>query len=224
MSASPPPTPVPPPLARASVVDELAAALRTRILAGELAPGTPLREIDVARAYAVSRHTLRAALRALAGEGLVEIVANRGARVTRLDREALVALFELRTAIELEACRLALRRGGGRLPETVHTALADLVRACRERDAGWHRVADAHAALHGALVAASASPRLVEAYGRLEAELRLFLAELRPVWPLRRMIGHHRDLVRDLEATGDVEHLRAHLEDGLAAVTGGLRR
>ena len=71
-------------LARVSTVDALAAALRTRILDGELAPGERLRELELAEAYGVARHSLRAALRALAAEGLVTIEPNRGARVARL--------------------------------------------------------------------------------------------------------------------------------------------
>ena len=58
------------PLHRPSVVDALANALRSRILSGDLAPGAPLRETVLSDAYEVSRHTLRAALRVLASEGL----------------------------------------------------------------------------------------------------------------------------------------------------------
>ena len=71
------------PLARTTTVDSLADALRARILAGELEPGAPLREQHVSADYRVARH-IRAALRALAGEGLVQIETHRGARVTEL--------------------------------------------------------------------------------------------------------------------------------------------
>lgn len=208
-----------PQLPRASLVDTLTGALRSRILSGDLPPGSPLREEELSRSYDVSRHTLRAALRTLAGEGLVRLVQNRGATVAALDREALVGLFELRTALELEACRLALARHDGKLPPSVHAALAGLTRACRASGTGWHEVAAAHAALHEAIVRAAESPRIEEAYTRLTGELNLFLAQLRPVWPRRRMIEHHRALVDELEASGDVEALRRHLAEGLEAVT-----
>ena len=209
------------PLARTSVVDTLTDALRSRILAGELEPGAALREEELSRSYDVSRHTLRASLRTLASEGLVRLVPNRGATVATLDRDGLVPLFELRTALELEACRLALARHGGRLPPDVHDALEALVRACRPPSAGWAEVAAAHAAFHESIVRGAESARIEEAYGRLAAELNLFLVQLRPVWPMRRMIEHHRALVEELEATGDVEALRRHLDDGLAAVSAG---
>jgi DNA-binding GntR family transcriptional regulator len=205
-------------LKRASIVDTLADALRSRILSGDLAPGAPLREEALSTTYDVSRHTLRAALRALAGEGLIRIVPNRGAAVTRLAATDLVPLFELRAALEVEACRLTLDRNNGTLPATVHDRLAALVRACRSNGSEWREVADAHAKFHEALVAGARSPRIEDAYRRLATELNLFLAQLRPVWSRRRMIDHHRSLVLELETTGDVSALRYHLKDGLQAV------
>lgn len=206
------------PLTRASVVDTLADALRSRILSGDLAPRAPLREEALSTAYDVSRHTLRAALRALAGEGLIQIVPNRGASVTRLAATDLVPLFELRAALEVEACRLTLERNGGALPANVHERLDALVRACRSKASDWSGIADAHAQFHEAVVAGARSPRIADAYTRLATELNLFLAQLRPVWSRRRMIDHHRTLVQELETTGDVSALRHHLEDGLEAV------
>jgi len=205
-------------LPRASVVDALADALRSRILSGHLPPGEALREEALATTYDVSRHTLRAALRTLAGEGLIRIVPNRGASVASLTAADLVPLFELRTALEIEACRLALDRNDGRLPSRVHDRLDALVRACRSKGSDWSEIAAAHADFHQALVAGAQSPRIEDAYKRLATELNLFLAQLRPVWSRRRMIEHHRTLVLDLETTGDVTALRRHLEDGLEAV------
>ena len=210
-------------LRRPSIVDELAGAIRARIHSGDLEPGAPLREEDLSASYDVSRHTLRAALRGLATEGLVHIVPNRGAAVARLAPAELPSLFALRAALELEACRLALERHGGVLPPSVHEALGALTRTCSARAADWRDVADAHARFHEAIVSASESPRIEEAYRRLATELSLFLAQLRPVWSLRRMIVHHRSLVRDLESTRDVECLRRHLADGLDAVSASRR-
>jgi DNA-binding GntR family transcriptional regulator len=205
-------------LKRPSVVDSLTEALRSRILSGELEPGTALREATLSESYEVSRHTLRAALRALAIEGLVQIVPDRGATVARLAPADLVPLFELRTALELEACRLALERNGGSLPAAVHERLDALVRECRSKTSEWQEIAEEHARFHESIVHGAESPRIEEAYTRLATELELFLAQLRPVWSRRRMIDHHRELAAELESTGDLEALRRHLADGLEAV------
>jgi DNA-binding GntR family transcriptional regulator len=175
------------------------------------------REVELSETYAVSRHTLRAAVRAVAAEGLIRIEANRGARVATLSTEDLADLFELRVALELEAAHLALARNGGHLPEPVHRTLAVLTTSCRANRPSWRRVAGAHADFHGSLVEAAASPRITQAYGQLASELRLFLLQLRPVWPLERMVSHHVELVAALER-GELTALRSHLEDGLEAV------
>jgi DNA-binding GntR family transcriptional regulator len=207
----------PQPLRRRSVVDELADALRAAILDGALPAGTPLREVELASAHDVSRHTLRAAMRSLAADGLVEIEPHRGARVASLAAEQLDGLFEERTALEVEAARLALERNGGALPEAVHRSLARLSAATRRRRPAWSTIAVLHAELHASIVAASGSARIVAEYERLAAELRLFLLQLKPVWPLERMRTHHEELVAGLEREG-AEVLRRHLQDGAEAV------
>ena len=206
-------------LQRVSTVDALAAALRTRILDGELGAGERLREHELAQAYGVARHSLRSALRALAAEGLVTIEPNRGASVARLGAADLGPLFELRTALELEAARLALERNGGRLPKPVHDAVRLMAAVCEQRDPPWSTVVEAHDAVHHALVAASQSPRLLRAYEALAGELRLFVIGLKPSWPLGRMAEHHERLLADLEREGPAP-LRAHLAEGQASVTG----
>jgi DNA-binding GntR family transcriptional regulator len=207
----------PAPLRRASTVDQLAAALRARILDGELQPGRRLVERELVETYDVARHTLRAALRRLEAEGLVRVEPNRGARVADLSRDDLVELFALRLALEREAAHLALERGGGRLPPAVHEAAADLGRVARRRTAAWQEVAAAHHGVHEALVAAAHAPRIARAYAALSTELDLFLSQLRPVWTRERLGPDHLALVRDLEREGP-DALREHMAAALRAL------
>ena len=210
-------------LRRVSVVDELTGVLRDRILDGDLTPGTPLRETDIARVYAVSRHTLRAALRELAVEGLVRIEPNRGASVARLDAADIQGLYELRAALELEAAHLALERHDGRLPHAVVAAVANLTATCRNDGQSWYAVAAAHATVHGSIVASAGSRRIEASYAALARELQLFLVQLHPVWSLDRMVTHHEALIVELEQEGPPA-LRRHLQDGADAVLGAARR
>ena len=103
-----------------TTVETITNALRREILDGERVGGQRLVEQELTARYGVARHTLRAALRELAAEGLVRIEPNRGARVARLGAEDIIQLYELRTALEVEAARLALERHRGRLPTAVH--------------------------------------------------------------------------------------------------------
>lgn len=199
-------------LERPSTAELLAADLRREILDGDPAAGERLRERELVERYAVARHTLRAALRQLAGEGLVKIEPHRGASVARMTPEDVRWLYELRAALELEAAHLALERHVGLLPDAVHEALAALVRTCEEPDSPWSEVSHAHADLHGAIVAASESPRIVAAHAALTGELLLFLLQLQPHVDPETLAADHIALVEALEREG-AGALRAHLRE-----------
>jgi DNA-binding GntR family transcriptional regulator len=205
------------PLQRTSTVDALAAALRREILDGELPAGQWLRERELCETYGVARHSLRAALRTLAADGLVRIEPHRGAHVARLTGDDVRWLYELRAALELEAAHLALERNGGRLPAAVHDALARLQAACTGDDPPWSAINEAHADLHGAIVAAAASPRIAAAHAALNGEMRLFLLALKPHLPVDRIAADHAALIRGLERDGP-EVLREHLRAAAATL------
>jgi DNA-binding GntR family transcriptional regulator len=208
-------------LARTTTVDALAAALRERILGGGLEPGARLIERDLVESYDVGRGTVRAALQRLEHEGLVTVATHRGAFVRQLDKQGLRELFELRTALELEAAHRTLRAGGGKLPAEVHEAVERMAAACERKRPSWQRISETHRDVHESIVAAANSPRIESAYRQLTQELTLFLLALRPVWTPAEMVAHHRRLVRELESEGPPA-LRRHLEDGEAAVVAGL--
>jgi DNA-binding GntR family transcriptional regulator len=204
-------------LLRISTVDALSSAIRGRIFDGDLAPGDRLPERELTERYGVARHSVRAALRALAAEGLVVIEPNRGARVASLDADGVRSLFELRTALELEAAHLALERNGGRLPEGVRHAVQRLRQVCSRPNPPWGEVARAHDDVHLALVRGSGSERIERAYDSLAGEMRLFVMALRPHWSLERMAAQHEELVEQLESQGP-EALRDHLRAGRESV------
>lgn len=208
------------PLQRTTTVDTLADALRVRILDGDLEPGASLREQHIAADYAVARHTVRASLRALANEGLVLIETHRGAHVTELTSVDVVALGELRIALETEAARLALLRGGGRLPDPVHRAQAAFAKAARRP--GFAAITDAHEALHHAIVQAAASPRIETAHAALAGELRLFLTRLRPAYDRAALAAEHAALLDSLEHGIGPEALRVHIEASTRALVSAI--
>lgn len=208
------------PLRRPSVADELRAGLTDRILSGELEPGAPLREVELAAGYRVSRHTVRAALRALATDGLVRLEPNRGAMVARLTGAELLGLWELRTALEAEAARLATERDPDALRGAVDAAVDRLEALTAAPRPDRRSIDAAHDDVHRAIVVAAASPRIEAAYAALAVEQRLFLLQLRPVWGHERMAEHHRELAARL-AAGDADAVREHLRQGVGAVLGG---
>lgn len=100
--------------------------LRRLVITGELAPGTRMVEDRLAARLGVSRNPVREALQALAGEGFVEILPRRGAVVAQLTPEQAEDLFDVRTALDPLAARLAARRrdhdGVERLREVLRLA------------------------------------------------------------------------------------------------------
>ncbi|MDH3540567.1 MAG: GntR family transcriptional regulator [Acidimicrobiia bacterium] len=82
--------------------------LRRSIISGELAPGSPINQNEVASELGVSRSPVRDAIAALAAERLVIAKAHATAVVAPLGLDDLQELYELRMAIEPALCRLAL--------------------------------------------------------------------------------------------------------------------
>ena len=78
----------------------IAAGLRESILAGEVGPGERVRQEEVAAQYGASRVPVREALRILEAEGLVTLVANTGAWVSRLSLAECEELYQIRERIE----------------------------------------------------------------------------------------------------------------------------
>lgn len=203
-----------------TAVDRVASTLREQILDAQLPAGTRLVEADLTTTHGAARHTIRAALRTLADEGLVTIERNRGARVAGLDADAILALYELRAALEVEAAHLALAKHGDRLPPSVHEAAEVLARACRRARPGWPTVSRAHADLHTAIVRAARSPRIEQVHDRLTAQTRLFLLYVRPYYSFERLADEHTQLVTDIERDGP-DVLRRHLRAAAGAVFDG---
>lgn len=87
-------------------------ALRADIIRGVRAPGERLRLERLKTLYAVGPTPLREALQKLCQDGLVRFEGNRGFTVEPLDPNEFADMNVARTAIEKEALRLSISRGG----------------------------------------------------------------------------------------------------------------
>ncbi len=195
-----------PALERTTTGSQVERVLREMILDGRLAPGTHLRETQVAQSLGVSRNTLREALRSLAEHGLVTHQPHRGVVVTDLTVDDVADLFRLRLVVE-QAGLAALTETGEieRATDAFAAALerGDAVEALEE-DFRFHR----------ALVAALGSARLSAAHERAQGELRLVLFQLdRDFEPPQ--VAEHRAILTALvagERKAAAAALAAHLE------------
>jgi len=97
---------------RRALYQQVADRLRKRIYDQELQPGDPIDEKELCAAFGISRTPLREALKVLASESLVELVPNRGCRVTHLDRDELNDIFPVMAVLEGLCAREAVERSG----------------------------------------------------------------------------------------------------------------
>ena len=141
-----------------SVADQVYEVLRERIASGEIERGSRLHQEDLAKEFGVSRTPVREALRRLAAEGLVDLFANRGARVATATDEQLRSSYETRLVVEPGAARIAAERGLDGPMELMRAAIADEERAGRSPAKHFK----ANRAFHLALVKATGNPQLVQ--------------------------------------------------------------
>lgn len=111
--------------------------LRDMIVEGELEAGERISEQALCEELGISRTPLREALKVLASEGLVELLPNRGARVTRPTPGEVGELFEVIASLEGLAAELACMRIASadlRQLEEMHRRMLELHREGRRHD------------------------------------------------------------------------------------------
>ncbi|HET9140524.1 GntR family transcriptional regulator [Actinophytocola sp.] len=113
----------------ASRTDFVLESIKAGILGGELRPGQPLVEAELAERLAVSKTPVREALKTLAGTGLVVMSPYKGASVRVVDAELVTAVYEVRVVLEPEALRRSVLRGAD-----LGAARATLAEAERETE------------------------------------------------------------------------------------------
>lgn len=208
-------------LEHSSTVDRAADQLRQAIFAGQLGPGTPLREVALSEAMGVGRSTIRESLAVLVSDGVAVRVPNKGVAVKELSAQDLSDISRARSALETSGVR--------RWPLASPPQQAAVREAIEEYAALSRRTKDpaalteAHLQIHRALVGLSGSERLLAAADAYGGELRLGLAHLDRVrGNIAEQVKSHRMLLDILE-TGDVAEAAAELARHLAAAEGSLR-
>ncbi|GAA3225275.1 GntR family transcriptional regulator [Pseudonocardia petroleophila] len=191
-------------------------AVRELILRGEFAAGARLGEVELAERLGVSRTPVREALARLASEGLVEIVPNRGARVSSWTVAELEEVFDLRAALEPRLTALAVPNAG---PADVD-ALDDL--AHRMLDAELDDLVPLNRAFHGRLVELAAHPALAGALaGAVHAPIVLRNFHAYDDASLRRSLAHHVEIVAAVRAGDPVwaqAVMTAHIHNARAVM------
>ena len=101
--------------------------LRSAILSGELVAGEKLRSEHLAAQWGVSPTPLREAFQRLAGEGMVVIEPQRGARVAAIDAREAAEHYELRLLLDPKALRSSMANASDEWRAEVTASYARLV-------------------------------------------------------------------------------------------------
>ncbi|GGY83035.1 FadR family transcriptional regulator [Streptomyces nitrosporeus] len=217
------------------LVEQATERLREQITGGAWPVGTKLPgETTLAASLGVGRSTVREALRALAGAGLVQ--ARQGAGVfviateaqedwaTQLRRAAVTDVYEVRMLIEVEAAQLAATR---RTEDDVRALEAALAGRRAAGDADDAAFVDADIALHAAVVAAAHNPVLTDLFTRFVPALRRGLIDMLGLLALRATEPDHGDAghaaLVDAVRTGDADRAGGILRGELAGTLERLR-
>jgi len=192
--------------ARSNLRDQVSQALRAALVAGELRPGVVYSAPSLAAQFEVSATPVREAMLDLAREGLVEVVRNKGFRVTELTNDELDELLEVRMLIEVptmgrlaEACDAEI----GAHVEALRPVARAIVETAETGDLIGYIEADTE--FHLRMLELAGNRQVVRVVGELRGRSRLYgLQSLAERGVLTNSAQEHEQLI-DLVLAKDVE-------------------
>jgi DNA-binding GntR family transcriptional regulator len=200
--------------------EQVVDLLRERVIEGLLPAGTRLNERVLCEQLGVSRTPLREALRTLAGEGIIELLPNRGAVVAQLSREDVEHAFELMAALEALNGELAAQRATDAERDDLRALHGQMVEAHARGDLpAYYRL---NREIHLGIARCARNPLLAGTYERLNGRLHAlrFRTNLDPdKW--EAAVAEHARMIDALDARDGMRLgalLREHLDHKRQAV------
>lgn len=200
-----------------TVAERIARVIGERIVAGELAAGTPLRQDHIAEEFDASHVPAREAFQLLRAQGLVISEPRRGMKVSPLDQVSIQETVEIRAALETLALRLAAPRINAAAFERIELALTagDQAKTIVE----WEQ---ANRTFHRELVSPCRMPRLLSMLDDLQlANSRIIFSATRSAgWRPGSSHAHRQivDALKKRDIPSAVSLLDAHIR-GLERAT-----
>ena len=144
--------------------------LRTMIVEGMLPPGARLNERVLCEQLEVSRTPLRDAFKTLAAEGLIDLLPNKGAAVTRMSVEETEETFEVMGALEGLSGQLACERITDAEISEIRALQFEMLAAHARRDLpAYYRI---NHAIHNYINAAARNSVLTDTYLQINARIQ----------------------------------------------------
>jgi DNA-binding GntR family transcriptional regulator len=204
----------------ATLLDQAYSAILSAICEGSLAPGERLTQEDIARRLSVSRQPVGQALALLKSQGFVTETGRRGLVVAHLDPMFFKAIYELRSAIEPVAARLAAPRMTEKSKEEGKLLIREGYRALRTGE--LHALVQADARFHAYIYELSGNPLFSEVMGHYWNHLRRAMGEVLQSKGEGKIVWRQHEAIFDALAARDsarAERMaQAHLESTVARV------
>jgi len=193
------------------LVDQVYRSLLDAISDGSLAPGARIMQEDIAAQLAVSRQPVLQALRLLKNDGFVLDAPGRGVLVAPLDVAWLMQIYQVRSALDALAARLAACTRHRLDPQLLSHGRA----AARGPDVKAMMAADAQ--FHAAIYVASGNPLIAQSAQLHWQHIRRAMGAVLQLSTMRESIWDEHEAIAQAIAAGDAdtaEHLiRQHGED-----------
>ncbi len=181
--------------------------LMNAIMQGQLSPGERLLEVQLADEMGVSRTPVREAIRRLELEGFVVMVPRKGAYVAGLSIDDVESVYEIRTALETLAVRLAAQRMEAADYEQLDELAGKMQQTWQEGDVdNWVNL---DARFHELLYTFSRNERLISMMSNIMEQLsRYRIISLANVEVRQNSLNEHQTLIealkrRDSDAAAD---------------------
>lgn len=189
--------------------------LRQGILTGELKPGERLMEIHLANRLGVSRTPIREAIRKLELEGLVTMVPRRGAEVSRITKQDLQDVLEVRRTLDALAVSLACERMTEEEKRELNEANVKFEQSTKTRDAVT--IAQADVKFHDIILMSTRNKRLIQMVNNLAEQMyRYRLEYVKDSRNHARLIDEHKCICEAIfsgEATEAKRLIYLHIDN-----------
>ncbi len=199
-------------------VEKAYQLIRERILSGDYAPGSHLKEEAISEEAAVSRTPVREALRRLSNEQLVKFIPNQGAYVNSWDEDDVDVIYDLRIMLEgYSAARAAQRISNEEIVE-LEECITEIEKLCEQHSKENHRRTIEHNhRFHSIIIEAASSERVHKMLGWLvEIPMLLKTIEQYSDADVERSNNHHREIVAAFKAR-DSDWARSVMQTHLRA-------
>ncbi|MBQ3655136.1 MAG: GntR family transcriptional regulator [Synergistaceae bacterium] len=187
------------------VREQAAASLREAIITRSIPAGEVLPLEATARALGISVTPVREAFQILARDGLLEVAQNRGAVVLGMTAKNIREHYEIRAALESEACRLVCERGAD---------LAEIERCVNNLvSSGTENYSDLNQSFHYNIWLSSGNSRLVKMLSELWNGLSMGVRTTRDEYAKKSQAEHENifSMLKARDSDAAAKLMRNHI-------------